>query len=263
MSNVESRLNGIYQNGYNFNLGDYISKGFDIFKNNAGLFIGYLIVYYLIHFILGLLPFIGQLGTLLISTPLTLGFYIVAHKTYNREEVSFSNFFDGFTEWAQLLVAGLLSFLIVMIAFVPAIIFLLITLGTAFLQDAEDIGSGYNPFLYLGFANLMIVFLLFMVAAMVAMLFFYAPLFVYFEKLTAWNAIVLSAKVVSKQFFMHILFGIVWFIIIIISAIPLGLGLLVTIPASLCSVYIAWRSITNYQQNAEADEDELMRHLID
>ena len=40
MSNVQSRLQSIDQNGYNFKLGDYISGSFNLFGRNAGLFIG-------------------------------------------------------------------------------------------------------------------------------------------------------------------------------------------------------------------------------
>jgi uncharacterized membrane protein len=98
---------------------------------------------------------------------------------------------------------------------------------------------------------------------LVGLLFIYAPLFVYFEELSAWDAIVASAKIVSKNIFMHLILGIVWAFIMLISVIPLGLGLLATVPAYFCSVYVAWRDITGYSTEDVADDDDILRHLID
>ena len=83
-----------------------------------------------------------------------------------------------------------------------------------------------------------------------------------FDDMEAWEAIKASANTVKKQFFMHLLFCIVWGVIFIISALPLLLGLLVTVPAYAFSVYLAWRDITKYKTQYIAEEDDIMRHLI-
>ena len=261
MSNVQSRLQSIDQNGYNFKLGDYISGSFNLFGRNAGLFIGYVVVVFLISTILSVIPFVGFIANLLISSTLTAGYYIGAHKTYENENPSFSNFFDGFQKWAQLFITSLLSGIFVLIAMIPALIYLSLTVGLAALsnvgRDMSEIAG-----LFLGM-NILVVFLLLFLGALVGVLFLYAPFFVLFDDMEAWEAIKASANTVKKQFFMHLLFGLVWGIIILISALPLFLGLLVTIPAYACSVYLAWRDITKYTTDDVADEDDMMRHLIE
>ncbi len=257
MSNVQSRLDSISQNGYDFKLSDYISQGFNIFSKNAGLFIIFLCANFAISIILGIIPFLGQIVSFLISSALIAGFYIVADKTYNKENATFSNFFDGFNLWLELFLSSLIGGLLIITAMLPAFFYLIVTIGFAGLTDIEDISD--SPLGVLTGVNIFIVFILFFLGALVGLLFIYAPLFIYFEKLSAWDAIVASAKVVSKNIFMHILFGIAWFFIIIISVIPLGLGLLVAIPAYLCSVYVAWRDITGYSTEKVADEDDILR----
>jgi uncharacterized membrane protein len=262
MSNVQSRLDAISQNGYNFRLGDYISQGFNIFGKNAGLFIGYLLVYFMISIVLGLIPLIGSIGSLLISGALAAGFIIVAEKTAKGDYVSFSNFFDGFKDWVNLFLVGLISGLLVVLAVIPAIAYLFITIGLDGL-----VGGGFdgysNPFSALTAINILIFILLIFAALFVAIFFIYAPLFVVFEKMQAWDSIVASAKLVSKNIVMHFIFLIAWLFIFLISAIPLGLGLLVTIPAYQCALYAAWSNITNYEKANQTDEDELLKHLID
>jgi uncharacterized membrane protein len=261
MSNLQSRLNSISQNGYNFKLSDYISQGFNVFSKNAGLFVIYFCAYIAIYIILGVIPLLGSLVNFLISSSLLAGFYIVADKTYDNENASFSNFFDGFNKWAQLFLTSLINLVLVILAMLPAIFYLIITIGFAGLTEMSNISD--NPLGILTSVNIFIVFILFFLGALVGLLFIYAPLFVYFEELSAWDAIVASAKIVSKNIFMHLILGIVWAFIMLISVIPLGLGLLATVPAYFCSVYVAWRDITGYSTEDVADDDDILRHLID
>ncbi len=261
MSNLQSRLDSISQNGYNFKLGNYISQGFNILGKNAGLFVIYFCVCIVIYIVLGAIPLLGSLVSFLISSSLVAGFYIVAGKTFNNENATFANFFDGFNVWAQLLLTSIIGGLLSVLAILPAMFYLIITIGFAGLTEINDFSD--SPLGVLTGANLFIVFILFFLGAMVSLLFIYAPLFVYFEKLSAWDAIVASAKVVSKNIFMHILFGIAWFFIMVVSVIPLGLGLLAAIPAYFCSVYAAWNDITGYTKEEIDDENDILRHLID
>jgi uncharacterized membrane protein len=263
MSNVQSRLEAISQNGYNFRLGDYISQGFSIFGKNAGLFIGYLIVYFMISIVLALIPLLGSIGSFLISGALVAGFFIVAEKTDKGDYVSFSNFFDGFKDWANLFVVILLSGLFTVFALIPAFTYIIMAVGLenlASLITTPDIDN--NPFSDLTAINILIFFVLMFAGMLVGILFIYAPMFVVLERMQIWESMVASAKIVSKNIFMHLLFFIVWIFIFLISIIPLGLGLLATIPAFQCSLYAAWKQITGYGQ-IEKDEDELLNHLID
>jgi uncharacterized membrane protein len=78
----------------------------------------------------------------------------------------------------------------------------------------------------------------------------------------AWQAMKMSYAIVTQHFFSHLLFFIVWGFITILSGLPIGLGLLFTIPAFHCSIYAAWADITNYNEEPDTNNDDLLRHLI-
>ena len=101
------RVEAILNRGYSFELSQYISKGFNIFNRNAGLFIGYLLVYFAISIGLSLIPILGQLASVVISGALMAGYFIVADKTEKGEYVEFSNFFDGFKSLTPLFLSTL------------------------------------------------------------------------------------------------------------------------------------------------------------
>ena len=74
--NQNNDLNELIANGYDFDFGKYISDGFDVFKKEAGSFIGFGILSGLIIALAGMIPF----GGVIVSAPLTIGYSIYAHK---------------------------------------------------------------------------------------------------------------------------------------------------------------------------------------
>jgi hypothetical protein len=251
------RLEGILQSDYRFQLGEYISKGFNIFGRNAGMFIGYFIVYIVITIILGIIPILGQFVTFLIGGALSAGVYIVADKTDRNEDAQFGDFFDGFKSWVPLMLSVLLQIVIFLAVFIPFFAYIFLTIGISSFMEGEkpDFSAGQGMTLGL------MILAFFCVIIYVAMSFIYAPLFIVFDKMDAWESMMMSRKFVSKHFFTHFFFLFAWGFIILISAIPIGLGLVITIPAVACSVYAAWADITDYNVE-KADDDDIMRHLI-
>lgn len=260
MSNVQSRLDSVKRDGYDFQIGDFISKGFSIFGKNAAMFIGFLMVSVVISIVLRFIPLLGQLVSFVISGAMGAGYFIVAHKTYRNEQAEFSNFFDGFKDWVQLFLNTLIVTFIVLIGFLPAIIFFVKSYGfdssAIDLQDPEAISDLIKGF------GVLYIFLYALAIMLFSVFVIYAALFIVFDKMTAWDAIVASVKTVSQSIFSHIIFLIVWIIILIVSALPLLLGLLATVPAFYCSIYYAWQDITRYNDDNEV-EDDLLNHLIE
>ena len=254
---TSDRLEAILDNDYRFQFGEYISKGFNIFGRNAGMFIGFLIVSSMITTIVSIIPLLGLIILLLISGALSVGNYIVADKTDRNEETQFGNFFDGFKHWVPLMLNILLQAAIYVAIFLPLIFYIATTIGLSSITQGERPDfSGIGGLLGL------VVMAVFCLLIYVAYCFIYSPFFIVFDKMDAWEAMQMSRKFVGKHFFTHFLFFLVWGIILFISALPLLLGLVVTIPAMSCSLYAAWADITDYRIE-KTEDDELMRHLID
>ena len=74
IQNVRDRAQEIINKGYDTDVGEYIRKGMQIFQKDIGSFIGYTILFFLITTVSAFIPF----GSLLLSGPLTAGFFIVA-----------------------------------------------------------------------------------------------------------------------------------------------------------------------------------------
>jgi hypothetical protein len=259
MSNVKSRLETISREGYDFRIGDFISQGFTIFGKNAAMFIGFLMVSIVISIVLKAMPYLGDLISFVTSGAFGAGYFIVAHKTYRNDYTDFSHFFDGFKDWLPLFLNTLLVTAMLLIELIPAIIFFAKNygFGSGFnFQDPEELRDLIENFggLYVG---------LYVISILLLSLFvIYSSLFIVFDKMNVFDALGASAKIVSKSLFGHIIFMLVWMMIILVSCIPLFLGLLATVPAFYCSIYYAWQDITRYE-NEEINNDDLMDHLID
>jgi uncharacterized membrane protein len=253
MTQRSNQLDNVISNGYDFQLSSYISRGFHIFGRNPGYFIGYFIVYLAIVIILSIIPLFGQIASSLIGGALLAGFYIVADRIERNEEVTFANFFEGFRSWAPLFLGEIFKVLLMIALCIPPLIYFSAKLGLNFKFEATDLGTTDS-----------FVFIAFFLVLMFAFLFYmYTPFFIIFDKRDAWSAMEMSRKTVAKNIFSHILFVIAWLFILLLSALPLGLGLFVTVPACYCSMYAAWAEITDYHTEPSDDSDDLLRHLID
>jgi len=90
---------------------------------------------------------------------------------------------------------------------------------------------------------------LFFILLIMQALFTMAPYIVTFGRRGAWDSMVISVKIVAKRLLQFILFFIVIGLINIGGAILLLIGLLYTIPLSLCSLYAAYEMIVGTQAN--------------
>ena len=111
----------LIDNGYEFQLGDYINRGWEIFKKDPGPFIGYT----LLMMVIMVVAAFTIIGIFFVAGPLVGGFYIYANKVANDEPRSFSDFFEGFAFTGQLaismLVTAVLVFIGYLLLFIPGI----------------------------------------------------------------------------------------------------------------------------------------------
>jgi uncharacterized membrane protein len=199
----EAKYNKLLSEGYEFKYADYIKKGFDIFKKNPGNFIAFILVMFVINLGLGLIPVAGSIAALLINPCMYAGLILVARKMDRGESTEFGDFFSGFNYFTQLFVGSL-------------IVGIFVAIGMIFLVI---------PGIYLA----------------VAWSFF--SLFIIFANKEFWPAMEYSRKLINKEWFAFLGFFIILILINLAGAICLGVGLLVTIPATLIAVFAAYDDI--------------------
>jgi uncharacterized membrane protein len=159
------------------------------------------------------IPIISTLASFVVSPPLMAGFYIVAFRIRDQQEVEFSNFFDGFKAFlVPLVVASLVSTILMGIGFILLVI----------------------PGIYLAVAYCISV-----------------PLIIG-RQLDFWPALETSRQVVTKQWFGFFLLFICILLLNVAGVIALGIGVIITFPWTLCIFAAAFDNIVG-RSNGTAD----------
>jgi hypothetical protein len=261
------------QNGYEFKFNQYLNRGWELFKSQALLHIGTLVVFLIISviagFILGLIPGIGSILANILNAILFAGYFIAADKIAQGKEPEFKDFFGGFNFFGPMALYQIVYMLIMFLALLLPLIYLLwavipfeeiIQLAQsedelkAFLTDyfkggefAENLTSIIIP-----------VILILIISIYVGLIYTITAPLIVLKKYGFWQAMETSRKVVNKKFFSFFLFLILLGLINFAGAIFLGIGLLVTVPFSILAIYAIYEDLYGGEPNPA---DELDVHV--
>ncbi len=260
-SNLQSKINDLTTHGYNFEIGRYIGIGWEHFKKNAGLYIGFLFVLLLINIVLSFIPFIGSIASAVLNPILGVGAAIVANRSMRNESVSFSNFFDGFqseNKPGQLILAAIVMGLLMVLCLIPAIAMgassFMSLANSGIVPGPDDFSAIFTPGFSIGILVSMIPIIYLSVA------WGWTNFFIVFKKLDFWPAMEASRKVITKKWLMLFLFGIVLGLLAMGGMLLLVVGLLIAIPVIMIAQFAAFEQVIGL--NEESDMD-LSDHLID
>jgi len=204
-------------------LGAYVSKAWDLMKENALL----LIVTYLIAAILAGIPVVG----LIIGGPLWFGFFRIAQKRYKGEPAEIGQIFDGFKDFSKGLVTMLLMAAVILCVIIPVVIAFIIL---NFIPCGAVLG-----------------FLIYIAAilAIGAALYFVLPIAA-LSDVAPVDAIKKGFKFMTANIGPMILLSLVTGLIAMAGAIACGIGVLFTAPMAILIVIIAYNEW--YLPNAPA-----------
>lgn len=247
---MSQKLANSLANGYEVKIGDYISRGYEILKANMGSFIGYTVLYFAITMVINFIPFLNILGSLIVSPCLVFGFYLVANVISKQNaNPPFNTFFNGFNYIAKLIVITLITFVVIMICFMPFIISVGVSIFTLQDSDNEEIWNailaGPLPILAIGFLIMIYFSISWAFSSMVAV----------FHNKESWASMEISRKVVGKNWFMILLFLFVVGIIIGAGMLVLGIGIIFTLPLGMCSIYAAFEDIFGLPAEEQGSAD--------
>jgi len=253
-ASLQSKINDLASNGYQVEIGKYISMAWENFKKAPGQYIGYLVVFSAIMVALSMVPF-GSLA----SPIFTIGFAIVANKIQRGEQIEFGRFFDGIkSNPGHLLLVGLISSLILVAIMIP----LFVVGGVSMFGAFSGLEAGDTPdFSALNVGLLSIVGFLSMIPVIyLGLSWSWATYFVAFKGLDFWPAMEASRKIITKQWFSFFGFVLVLGLITLAGVLCFGFGLLVTAPLASIASFIAFEQIVGLNDENEID---LIDHLID
>lgn len=243
-----NQLISALENGYRFSSGDYFSKGVDIFKKNPGGYIGFVIVFGIISTITGLIPFLGNLIGLVINPPLSVGMAIAAHKQETEQNEEFGNFFKGFDHIAQLIIANILMLVIYITIALPLIFIVGIPVIMGIMSgNPEETLESFTQLASFG-TGILIILVIF---AYIGISLRWTNYFIVFYKYDAVEALKTSWKLVNKNFFSHLGFGILAFLAMIGGLLALIIGIIFVFPIIAAADYAAFSDVTGLNRDKD------------
>jgi membrane-anchored glycerophosphoryl diester phosphodiesterase (GDPDase) len=253
MSNRQYIQNAI-ENGYDFKIGDYFSRGWEYFKLKPLEYVGYATLVIVITLVLSIIPIIGTIASLIISPALTVGALIFTNMLARNENPEFGNFFDGFKKLTPLLVAYLLTLVIYAIIFIPFLLIVGVSVISEFAAAGDDPEAMVDNFQTLASMGIWI-FIFALILLYVAVSLRWVLHLVYFHQYDAVEAIKTSWKLTNKKWLHHLGFVLLGGFFMFLGALALVVGILVAIPFFYAADLAGYADVTGL--NAEDELDNL------
>jgi uncharacterized membrane protein len=217
--------------------------GFDQFKANAGVWIGMVVVLFLIMMVLAFVPVLGSLASNVLMPVFFGGLMLACQAQKEGRTVTFDFLFAGFKDkFGPLALLGLFWMIAIVLITVVAGIFAALLFGGAMATGALTGGAG--AMMGLGITAILgFVVVAMIISIPMAMAIWFAPALVVFHNLAPIDALMTSLKASLKNWVAFLVFFILYIVFAIIATIPLGLGWLVLGPVLIGAMYAAYRDI--------------------
>lgn len=204
--------------GYEFKIGDYLRNGFNLFKKYIWGFISFYSIFLVINLLFQIIP--GNYWFLLsyLFQPIMMaGIVIVANEIYMGNITTFPKFFESFKFYFELLILLIVSAAITLLGLLLLIV----------------------PGIYI-YAS-----------------FYFAPYFVVFLGYDFYSALMISHFIFSKNWWNVFAFAIIVNIISLSGLLLLGVGVVFTVPLSLCITYCAFEDVVGGAIRKYSNEEHL------
>lgn len=199
----KTQLQAISTTKYPFNFGGYFGHGLYLFGREAGQFVGYTLIHFLLFLLVRTFAQEATYYCLIVLPSFLSGYYIVACDIDQDEDIPFSRFFAGYYHAPGLLIIGGIIMLGCGILSVP---FLYFEPGIHLMDWT------YTRFLIALYLTLG-AYPLLLPAVLFYSFFRWTPMLFLFSKMSIPEALIMSWKLVKPRWGLHFLFTIVLAII--------------------------------------------------
>ncbi|MEO6118851.1 MAG: BPSS1780 family membrane protein [Methylotenera sp.] len=215
----------------------WIVSGFNLFKANPAMWIILFVIYLAIIVPISLVPVVGSIVSTLLAPVFAAGLMWGCQAITKNEDLEINHLFAGFKQnTAQLIAVGGIYMLGLLVIAVMVVLSL----------DRETIeilmkGGTVNPNQAGAMMLPILVAMLFLLPLIMA--YWFAPILVGLNNLTATEAMKLSFVACLKNMLPFLLYGLIFMVMLVLAIIPFGLGLLVVIPVMMTSLYTSYVDI--------------------
>jgi hypothetical protein len=219
-----------------------LSSGWALFKEHMGIMVGAGGIYFGILFAAIMVGAIIPFANIFVQGPLTGGLIILTLNLSRYDQAEISDMFLGFKNYGWLLLVTLVQGAVIVAAIVPGVIVLVVG-GLLPVMQAQQAG-GTPELAGTSIALLIVGFLLLLVLVMIAAVCTYFWLFLVADKRGEFGEALAAGYRAGKMNFWSILgLSILLGLVVMVSAIPCGLGLIFSIPWSFAIMANAYEQI--------------------
>jgi len=220
---------------------NWFGCGWNLFKQDFGTWFIMFLILIVLTVVLSFIPFIGSLALAIISPALIAGFMYASAEMDKGNKIEIGHLFQGFKDkerMNKLLVLGGLylvaQILVVFLAFV--------LIGGSAMMTASQTGA-VDPAAMMTSGVIISMLLVFLVFLIVMLGFIYSPALILLDNMAPVASIKASVSACFKNILPLLIFGLVYFALAIVAAIPIFLGFLILIPVSILAMYCSYKSI--------------------
>jgi hypothetical protein len=261
--NKMKSIQQLQQTNGTFSVGQAIGDGWNLVSKHLGYYIGAGIIAVFIGAGVGFIPIAGGIANNLIISPCFMASAILITWQISRGYGwnDFGEMFKGFNYLTPVLISSLIQGVIMLIlamlcffSFLPELFKLFeLTQGTDAYSNQDEIAEMAKGLLLSGkiilFTGLFMLALLF-----ISCIWAFKIHFIAVYNMQAWPAMELSRRVCTPNILRLAGLIIILGIIIAVSILPCGIGLLFSLPLSIGAMYSAFAQITGCDQPDEVED---------
>ena len=264
---ASSSANDFMNRDYDLDIGGCISQGFELVKNNLGVYFVGVLIYFAVEFViamLGNIPFIGpifSLGNFLIAGAFMGGVLWMFLRGVRGEPAEVGDVFEGFKRaFGQLFLATLVQGLLVMICMLPFIVMFVIQLvrsdffsslpaHTNFQNDPAALQKALHSLLSLLLITLPALIICWLPAIYLGTCWKFSLPLIMDKGMDFWTAMKTSMKMVNKHWWQVFGLIIVTGLLNLAGACACCVGLLFTVPVGFAALMFAYETIVGERKN--------------
>lgn len=222
---------------------EWWTQAWPLFTRQIGMWIGLIVVTFIVFAVASLIPVIGPIATMLLWPVVAGGLMLGAREVDRDGALSFGHLTAGFsTGTGQLILVGVAYLVGMIVAGGIAMLIAGVGVGTMMMGAS----GGANP-VAMGAAGAASILLAVLIAVAllvpVYMATWFAPALIVFHGTAAVDAMKASFFGCLKNIVPFLVYGLIGLLLAIVASIPFGLGWLVLGPLMVVSVYVGYRDI--------------------
>ena len=230
----------------------WIARGWGLFTQSAALWVVTALIFGILYFILMLIPLIGSLAAAILGPALFGGLVYGAREVERGNALEVAHLFQAFREPGRagpMLVLGLVPLVAAILSGVLAMVIVGGAVGVGAASGSEGAAAGMAAG-----GGLLVMLLTIAIGLVVGALLLFAIPRVMFGLAAPGQAIAESVQATLANIGAYLVFAIVYVLLSIVAAIPLGLGFLVLIPVMAGAVYAAHGAVFGNAGEAASQE---------